>query len=92
MRTSSGGMAAVSRGRANSLKAIRHTGTRSLVSMIVSCRYQTGRVRHGGHAGPWTFHVRWKRVDTLICTLYERRSENCGDDSDLTDHVSSVLL
>jgi hypothetical protein len=32
VRTSAGGMAAVSRGRANSLKAIRPTGTRSLVS------------------------------------------------------------
>ncbi len=44
VHTSAGGMAAVSRGRANSLKAIRPTGTRSLVS----CRDQTPGPCAGG--------------------------------------------
>jgi hypothetical protein len=45
VRTSAGGMAAVSRGRANSLKAIRPTGTRSLVRI---CRDQTPGPCAGG--------------------------------------------
>ena len=46
VRTSAGGMAAVSRGRANSLKAIRPTGTPT--RSLVSCRDQTPGPCAGG--------------------------------------------